>query len=700
METYPVKLLRFLKYGFVPFLIALFVIKLFKEEFVMSKKSSGFFAVLQKVGKSLMLPVSVLPAAGLMVAFSRIIEQLAGAETLAANPVLDIFVKVLFSGGLIVFENLPLIFAVGVAIGFTAGEAVSGLAAVVGYVVMIKVLDIMSVAQNLAEPINMGVFSGIIIGIISAKIYLRFYRTKLNPVLGFFEGKRLVPIVMVIVSIVLGVVLGFVWPPIQNGINQLGQLAIDAEIGGFRLGGAIYAFGNRALIPTGLHHVFKTPFTTQFGSYVAQDGQTYVGEIARFFAGDPTAGAITAAEYPLKIFGLPAAALAMYLTALPKNKKAIGGIMLTASLTSIITGITEPIEFAFMFVAPVLYVAHISLAFVGGLLMNLFHVRLTETFTSSLIDYVVSISTGNAGNPWMLLPVGIVIGLAYFFVFYYLIKKFDLKTPGRDESEEELLEVPVTEKAFEILKALGNTENIKAIDACITRLRLEVYDTKKVDKARLKALGSPGVLEVGTTGIQVIFGTAAEGLKDEIKAIMANPSSVKVSENAPAKVAGVVPAATAATAATGVTIMTSPMKGKLISITEVPDPLFAEKMVGDGFAIEPYEGYVVSPVSGVIAHIFDTNHALAIISDNGLEVLIHIGIDTVKMEGRGFKRLAQIGDHVVNGTPLMEFDLELVKKEAKSSISEVVVTNMDIVKGMEVIASGDVGILTEVLKVK
>ena len=328
--------------------------------------------------------------------------------------------------------------------------------------------------------------------------------------------------------------------------------------------------------------------------------------------------------------------------------------------------------------------------------MNLFNVRLTETFTSSLIDYAVSISTGNAGNPWMLLPVGIVIGLAYFFVFYFLIKKFNLKTPGRDESEEEILEVPVTEKAFEILKALGNTENIKAIDACITRLRLEVYDTKKVDKARLKALGSPGVLEVGTTGIQVIFGTAAEGLKDEIKAIMANPASVKVKEDVPAVAAGVVPAA----AAKGETIMTSPMKGKLISITEVPDPLFAEKMVGDGFAIEPYEGYLVSPVSGTIAHIFETNHALAIITDNGLEVLIHIGIDTVKMEGRGFKRLAEIGDHVVSGTPLMEFDLELVKKEAKSSITEVVVTNMDIVKGMEVIASGDVGILTEVLRVK
>jgi glucose-specific phosphotransferase system IIA component len=439
--------------------------------------------------------------------------------------------------------------------------------------------------------------------------------------------------------------------------------------------------------------VFKTPFTTQFGTFTAPDGQVYVGEIARFFAGDKTAGAITAAEYPLKIFGLPAAALAIYLRALPKNKKAIGGVMLTAALTSIITGITEPIEFAFMFVAPVLYIAHISLAFVGGLLMNLFQVRLTETFTSSLIDYVVSISTGNAGNPWALLPVGIIIGLAYFFLFYYLIKRFNLKTPGRDEEETEKVSVPVTEKAMEVLKALGNTENIKAIDACITRLRLEVYDTKKVDKARLKALGSPGVMEVGTSGIQVIFGTAAEGLKDEIKSIMENPEKVTLVEDTKAQVKP-------SEILTGDTVMNSPMKGKLLDLSEVPDALFAEKMIGDGFAVLPYEGYVVSPVEGEIAHIFETNHAIAIITGSGLEVLIHIGIDTVKMGGRGFKRLAETGQKVTVGTPLMEFDLELVKKEAKSSITEVVVTNMDQVKEMKIIGSGDVDASSEVLVVR
>lgn len=666
-----------------------------KEEIIMRSSKPGFFATLQKVGKSLMLPVSVLPAAGLMVAFSRILEQSVGAEALAQNPVLDVFVRVLFSGGLIVFENLPLIFAIGVAIGFTGGEAVSGLAATVGYVVLIKVLAIMSEVQLLQDPINMGVFSGILIGIVSAKIYTRYSKTRLHPVLGFFEGKRLVPILMVLVSILLGVVLGFVWPPIQNGINALGQMAINAKIGNVRLGGAIYAFGNRALIPTGLHHVFKTPFTTQFGSFTAPDGQVYVGEIARFFAGDPTAGAITAAEYPLKIFGLPAAALAIYLKAKPGKKKAIGGVMLTAALTSIITGITEPIEFAFMFVAPILYVVHVVLAFAGGLLMNLAGVRLTETFTSSLIDYAVSISTGNAGNPLMLLPIGLIIGAAYFLAFYYLIGKLNLATPGRETQDEEQIQIPTTQKAREVLMALGGSKNILTLDACITRLRLEVQDKKLVNKERLKALGSPGIMEAGATGVQVIFGTEAERLKDEIKVLMTYPDAMDApvletkGEETSVKEVGIAAS----------TVFYTPIAGELLTLEQVPDPLFAEKMIGDGFAVEPTEGLVVSPVEGTIAHIFETNHAFALITPTNLEVLVHIGIDTVKMGGRGFQRLAEIGAEVKPGTPIIQMDLDMVKKEAKSAATAVVVTNMDAVQKMELLAKGTLKMSTPVLKV-
>jgi glucose-specific phosphotransferase system IIA component len=657
----------------------------------MSKKAKGTFALLQKVGKSLMLPVSVLPAAGLMVALSRIIEQLAGEQILANNMILNAFVQILFSGGLVVFENLPLIFAVGVAIGFTAGEAVSGLASLVGYVVLTKVLEVVSNVQNLEDPINMGVFGGIIIGLVSAKVFKRYFKTELHPVLGFFAGKRLVPIMMVIFSILLGIVFGFIWPPIQNAINALGQIAIDAQIGNFRLGGAIYAFGNRALIPTGLHHVFKTPFTIQFGQYVnPETGEVFVGEIARFFAGDPTAGAITAAEYPLKIFGLPAAAFAIYLTSLKKNKKAIGGVMLTAALTSIITGITEPIEFAFMFVAPVLYLAHIILAFVGGLLMNMAGVRLTETFTSSLIDYVVSISTGNAGNPFMLIPIGLVIGALYFAAFYFLIIKLDLKTPGRDENNSEVKEYSVSQKALEVLKALGGSENIKHIDACITRLRLELNDTAKLDKNMLKSLGSAGVMEAGGGSVQVIFGTQAEGLKDEIKAAMENPDRISVfeSEEEEKNIAVI-----------GHTVIKSPARGKRIDLKDVPDALFANKMIGDGFAVYPESKEICSPVDGKIVHIFDTNHAVGLKTDDGLEVLVHIGIDTVKLKGEGFKRIASIGQKVKVGDILIECDLEYLKENAKSIITPVVITNMDQVQKIEQIETDYFEIGSEVIKI-
>jgi glucose-specific phosphotransferase system IIA component len=657
----------------------------------MSKKAKGTFALLQKVGKSLMLPVSVLPAAGLMVALSRIIEQLAGEQILANNMILNAFVQILFSGGLVVFENLPLIFAVGVAIGFTAGEAVSGLASLVGYVVLTKVLEVVSNVQNLEDPINMGVFGGIIIGLVSAKVFKRYFKTELHPVLGFFAGKRLVPIMMVIFSILLGIVFGFIWPPIQNAINALGQIAIDAQIGNFRLGGAIYAFGNRALIPTGLHHVFKTPFTIQFGQYVnPETGEVFVGEIARFFAGDPTAGAITAAEYPLKIFGLPAAAFAIYLTSLKKNKKAIGGVMLTAALTSIITGITEPIEFAFMFVAPVLYLAHIILAFVGGLLMNMAGVRLTETFTSSLIDYVVSISTGNAGNPFMLIPIGLVIGALYFAAFYFLIIKLDLKTPGRDENNSEVKEYSVSQKALEVLKALGGSENIKHIDACITRLRLELNDTAKLDKNMLKSLGSAGVMEAGGGSVQVIFGTQAEGLKDEIKAAMENPDRISVfeSEEEEKNIAVI-----------GHTVIKSPARGKRIDLKDVPDALFANKMIGDGFAVYPESKEICSPVDGEIVHIFDTNHAVGLKTDDGLEVLVHIGIDTVKLKGEGFKRIASIGQKVKVGDILIECDLEYLKENAKSIITPVVITNMDQVQKIEQIETDYFEIGSEVIRI-
>ncbi len=643
----------------------------------MKKSKNKIFSASQKIGKSLMLPVSVLPAAGLMIAFSRVIEQLAGgSENIASNIILNALIQILFKGGLAVFENLPLIFAIGVAIGFTGGEAVAGLASVVGYVVFLKVLGIMSHIEHLKTQINMGVFSGIIIGLIAALIYNKYFKTKLHPILGFFEGKRLVPILMVIISCILGILFGILWPPIQNGINHLGQLAINAQIGEIKLGGAIYAFGNRALIPIGLHHVFKTPFTTQFGEYINPiTGEKFIGEVARFFAGDPSAGNITAAEYPLKLFGLPAAALAIYSTANPEKKKAIGGIMLSASLTSIITGITEPIEFAFLFVAPILYLTHVILAFVGGLLINMAGVRLSETFTSSLIDYFVSIATGNAGNPILLLPIGILIFGLYFISFYFLIIKFNLPTPGREVDFEIENNISASKKAKKILSALGEAGNIKDIDACITRLRVELKNPSLIKKERLKTLGASGVMDAGGGIIQVIFGTEAEFLKDEIKEMIASRES-DYNKEKKKEIEGI--------------CLKAPLSGAIIDLINVPDDVFAQRILGDGIAIDPVEGIVYSPVDGKIEQLFSTKHAVAISTEDEVEILIHIGIDTVKMNGKGFNAFVSQGDTVKAGDKLIEFDLDFIKEKAKSSISPILITNVGGIKSFEVVSKKNI----------
>lgn len=669
----------------------------------MKKKQNKTFAILQKIGKSLMLPVSVLPAAGLLVAFGRIIQGMGMTpDGKVTNVILNSLGSIMFKGGISIFEQLPLVFAIGVAIGFAAGEGVAGLAATVGYFVMTNVLNTIAKLRGLEFDINTGVFGGIIIGLLAANLYKRFYKTKLHPVFGFFEGKRLVPIVTALASLFLGILLGFIWPPIQNGINAFGKTVLDAKVAGFSLSGGIFAAGNRALIPLGLHHVFYAPFLFDFGTFTNAAGQVFKGESARFFAGDPAAGAIMAAEFPLKIFGLPAAALAMTLTAKKENRKAVGGVMFTAALTSIITGITEPIEFAFIFVAPMLFGVHILLAFISGFLINLFQIRLGYTFTSSLIDFFIGFF--NAGNPFKLFYiVGPIIGVLYFVSFYFLIKKFNLLTPGRGEIiETEKIKVSVSEKAFEVLKALGGSSNIKAIDACITRLRLEVNNVDKVDKKRLKELGSAGIMDAGGGSIQVVFGTEAEGLKDEIKALMSSgeikdiiiedkkDNTKKDKEND--KIEDLKKSKG--------DIIYSPVKGKIIPITEVPDETFATKILGDGIAIEPSEGIVYSPVEGTVVQVFRTGHAIGIKSEGGSEILIHVGIDTVNMKGEGFKTFVSKGEKVKIGDKLIEVDLDLVKQKAKSTITPVIITNTANTKEIEKLAIEDVDNKTKILNIK
>lgn len=626
----------------------------------MNKTASNLFSTIQQVGKSLMTPVSVLPAAGLLVALGRILEH-------------HLIGKLMFSGGIAIFEQLPVVFAIGVAIGFTGGAGVAGLASAVGYFTFINVLKVMKDYRLLTVEINTGVFGGIIIGLLTAYLYKRFYKTKLHPVLGFFAGKRFVPIVTAASAVFVGVLLGYVWPPIQHGISTFGAYIMDSS-----MGPAFYAAGKRMLIPVGLHHVFYPPFMYEFGSFVTSSGQVLKGEAGRYFAGDPTAGRFMASEFPIMLFGLPAACFAMYLRAPANRRRAVAGIMITAALTSIITGITEPIEFSFIFVAPILYVFHVGAAFVSGLLTGFFDIHLGYTFSASLIDYVVGMS--NMKNSiYLWLVVGPIISLLYFGVFYWLIELLNIKTPGR--GDEELLEKDESissQKSVEILAALGGAANIVNLDACITRLRLSVNDPSKVDQARLKQIGAAGLMATGNN-FQIIFGVESDSLKEEIKSLMDNKPKSTIAKKS--------------------INFSSPMKGEVIMLSDVPDATFADKTLGDGFAIKPTEGIVYSPIDGKIAQLFRTNHAIGILTDEGLEMLIHVGIDTVKMNGNGFSPFIKKGDIVKKGQKLLEFDLDAIRKNATSDITPVVITNMGMVEHMKVNHAGDGSIGRDVLEV-
>lgn len=475
------------------------------------------FGLLQRVGKSLMMPVSVLPAAGLLVALSRLMMQGKDASEITdfSAGFLAVLGRIFYEAGMAVFGNLPLIFAVGVAIGFAGGAGVAGLAAVIGYLSMTNVIAGVEHMRGLDAPVQTGVFGGIYMGLFSAYLYNKFHKTKLPQVLGFFSGKRLVPIITAFMALVSGVVLSFIWPPIQNQINVLG-----ISVSNSYLGPSFYAAVKRALIPFGLHHVYYQPFLYEFGQFTTATGEVVHGEFTRYYAGDPTAGRFMASEYPMMLFGLPAACLAMWLRAKPHKKKLVSGIFLSGALTAIITGITEPIEFAFIFVAPLLFVVHIGLTFLSGMLTTYFGIRAGYTFSASLIDLVLSYF--NAENlPYMVL-VGLIIGALYFISFYVLIGIFDFKTPGReDDTEDDKTEIlSASEKARKVLVALGGSDNIVTIDACITRLRLTVKEEDLVDVDALKGLGAAGVLKVGGGSVQAIFGTEAEMLKDDIKELL------------------------------------------------------------------------------------------------------------------------------------------------------------------------------------
>ncbi|OPJ64126.1 glucose PTS transporter subunit IIA [Clostridium oryzae] len=647
------------------------------------KKS--FFSVLQRIGKSLMLPVSVLPAAGLLLRL--------GQPDLLNIPYVE-------AAGNAIFSNLPMIFAVGVAIGFSGGEAVAALAAVIGQLILqaIQTLASTTAAASMAKTaaashhmtlkafmttqeysnivtkttVNMSVFGGIIIGITAAILYNKFHNIKLPQVLGFFAGKRFIPIISSVAAVIIGIIGVNIWLPVQGWINDFANFASSSS-----LGPGMYAAGKRLLIPVGLHHIYYPVFLYQFGHYVS-NGVTYIGDTARYFHGDPTAGHFMASEYPILMFGLPGAATAIIATAKKEKRKLIAGMMVSSAFVAFVTGITEPIEYSFIFVAPVLFIFHVLAAFSAGIVTSLLNIRLGYTFSASFIDYVLGFKY--AGNRWLIWPVGIAYFALYFIVFYFSIRAFNIKTPGREDEDTTAVK-PInaqgSEKAVRVLEAIGGKDNIKVLDACITRLRLNLKDTSLVDDSTLKALGAAGVMKAGDS-VQVVFGTQAERIKDDIKTIIANGGIIETSNEEKAE-----PIKEVETKS-GIHQLLSPLDGEIIPIEQVPDEVFAQKIAGDGFGIIPSGEEIVSPVDGELSVVFPTKHAFAITTDDGLEVMVHIGIDTVKLKGEGFTTHIEQGSRVRKGDKVVTMDSNLIKERGKSTVTVVLVTNMDAVEGINV----------------
>ncbi|WP_210367620.1 glucose-specific PTS transporter subunit IIBC [Bacillus sp. REN3] len=661
------------------------------------------FGVLQKVGKALMLPVAILPAAGILLAFGNALQNptLLELAPFLDNSGVEMVAAVMEQAGGIIFGNLALLFAVGVAIGLAGGEGVAGLAAIIGYLIMnvtmgtvlgIEAKDLegsLEYANVLGIPtLQTGVFGGIIVGILAAAMYNRFFEIELPTYLGFFAGKRFVPIITAASGVVLGLLMIVIWPPIQEGLNAFSQNMVHANLA---LSAFVFGVIERALIPFGLHHIFYSPFWFEFGQYTNEAGQLVRGDQRIFFeqikdnVQNLTAGTFMTGKFPFMMFGLPAAALAIYHEARPERKVMVAGIMGSAALTSFLTGITEPIEFSFLFVAPVLFGIHTIFAGLSFLTMHLLDVKIGMTFSGGLIDYILFGLINPQTNAWLVIPVGLVFAVIYYFGFRFAIRKFNLMTPGREEAAEEEEEETAGVKGnagdlpYEILEAMGGQENIAHLDACITRLRVSVNDSKNVDKDRLKKLGAAGVLEVGNS-IQAIFGPRSETIKGQMKDIMSGkkprPIETDQEHEVEQQIEEINPTALQNDSEGREETFVSPIKGEIKPITEVPDAVFSGKMMGDGFAILPSEGTIVSPVNGKIVNLFPTKHAIGILSDAGREILIHVGIDTVNLKGEGFETLVAENDTIVKGQPLLTVDLGYIEEHAASTMTPIVFTNL------------------------
>nr|WP_314418176.1 PTS N-acetyl glucosamine transporter subunit IIABC [uncultured Erwinia sp.] len=635
----------------------------------------GFF---QRLGRSLQLPIAVLPVAALMLRF--------GQPDLLNMPFIA-------QGGGAIFDNLALIFAIGVASTWSKDNAgAAALAGAVGYFILTKAM------VTINPAINMGVLAGIITGLVAGATYNRWADIKLPDFLSFFGGKRFVPIATGFFCLVLAAIFGYIWPPVQNAIHAGGEWIV-AE-GAF--GAGVFGFVNRLLIPTGLHQVLNTIAWFQIGEFTNAAGTVFHGDINRFYAGDGTAGMFMSGFFPIMMFGLPGAALAMYMAAPKARRPMVGGMLLSVAVTAFLTGVTEPLEFLFMFLAPMLYLIHALLTGISLFVATLLGIHAGFSFSAGAIDYVLMYNLPAASqNVWVLLVMGLVAFVVYFVLFSAVIRMMNLKTPGREDAADLVVndeansntEEGMDQLSRQYIVAIGGSDNLNVIDACITRLRLSVKDAGLVNDAACKRLGASGIVRLNKQTIQVIVGAKAESIAESMKKLIAKgpiaaaaPTAAPVAPAAPVAAPQAVPNASKGIVGT----LVAPVSGTVVAIDQVPDEAFASKAVGDGLAIKPTSSTVVAPASGTLVKIFNTNHAFCLETEKGAEIVVHMGLDTVALQGKGFTRLVEEGAQVVAGQPVLEMDLAFLEANARSMISPVVVSNIEDFSGLTLLAGDTV----------
>lgn len=709
------------------------------------------FGVLQRVGRSFMLPIAILPVAGLLLGIGSSFTNQTTLETynltgiIYEGGLLYTILDIMSKTGSAVFDNLALLFAMGVAIGMAKKEKeVAALSGAVAYLIMNTAISALITAKGGVEAmadnsttsvlgittLQMGVFGGIIVGLGVAALHNKFYKIQLPQVLSFFGGTRFVPIISSLVYLVVGVLMFYIWPVVQTGIAALGQLVLSSGYAGTW----IYGIIERALIPFGLHHVFYMPFwQTAVGGTAVIDGVTIQGAQNIFFAElasksttefSVSATRFMAGKFPFMIFGLPAAAFAMYKAARPEKKKVVGGLLFSAALTSMLTGITEPLEFTFLFVAPVMYAVHCVLAGLSYMLMHIFNVGVGMTFSGGLIDMTLfGVLQGNAKTHWIwIVIVGLVYAVIYYFLFYFMITKLNLKTPGREADDEETKlytrqDVNARKESEHnnnpasdgidmvsalILKGLGGKKNISDIDCCATRLRITVVDAGKVTDSLLKQSGASGVIRKGN-GIQVIYGPQVSVVKSKFEDFLDTPQSDKVDEilgGATEQPAQQKAEKQNASNSSDTTILYAHLNGTVVPLSEVEDEAFATGILGEGIAIEPSEGKLYAPCDAKVEGVLDTKHAVNLVTESGCEILMHIGIDTVKLGGKYFETHVTEGQNVRKGDLLVSFDIQKIHEAGYKTTTPMVVCNSDDFNELKTLATGAIRAGEKIIEVK